>query len=357
MTCSLFFFAAEAEEPLSAEARSYDLVLRAAQFADRAGFDAVWVPERHFDVFGGPYSDPAVLAAAIAVTTERIGIRAGSVVLPLADPIRVAEQWAIVDNLSGGRVGISFASGWHPDDFALAPSSYTSRKQVLVEKLDEVRRLWGHGAVTRTNGVGRPVEVRTFPRPIQHDVPVWLTSSSNIETWRTAAAVGANVLTGLLEQNVTELAAKVDAYRQALAAAGRDPAAHRVTLMLHTFVGDDVGVVRETVRGPFLAYLRRHIELYAKRVASEDLGIEPDSVSEADKEALVEFAFERYFTQHGLFGTAESCLPLVRELAGAGVDELAHLIDFGVDTDVVLANLEHLAGLRSLLHGDLDRPR
>ena len=58
------------------------------------------------------------------MVTERIEIRAGSVVLPLHNPIRCAEDWSVVDNLSNGRVGLSFASGWHANDFALAPDNF-----------------------------------------------------------------------------------------------------------------------------------------------------------------------------------------------------------------------------------------
>ena len=71
----------------------------------RNGFKAVWTPERHFHAFGGLYPNPAVTSAAVAAITTRVRVRAGSVVLPLHNPIRVAEEWAVVDNLSQGRVG------------------------------------------------------------------------------------------------------------------------------------------------------------------------------------------------------------------------------------------------------------
>ena len=85
----------------------YRLLLEGAKFADREGFTAVWTPERHFHAFGGLYPNPSVASAAIAALTTRVQIRAGSVVLPLHHPARVAEEWALVDNLSQGRVGIS----------------------------------------------------------------------------------------------------------------------------------------------------------------------------------------------------------------------------------------------------------
>ena len=95
----------------------------AARVADAHGFNAVWTPERHFHAFGGPYPNPSVTGAAIAAVTHKVEIRAGSCVVPLHHPARVAEEWSVIDNLSNGRVGISFASGWMPEDFLLRPEN------------------------------------------------------------------------------------------------------------------------------------------------------------------------------------------------------------------------------------------
>jgi hypothetical protein len=72
----------------------YRLMIEGAKYFDRHGFEAVWMPERHFHAFGGPYPNPSVTGAALAAVTERIGIRAGSCVSPLHHPIRIAEEWA-----------------------------------------------------------------------------------------------------------------------------------------------------------------------------------------------------------------------------------------------------------------------
>ena len=83
----------------------YQLVLQAARFADRHGFSSVWAPERHYTAFGGLYPNPAVLHAALARETRHVRLMAGSHVTPLHHPLRAAEDWALVDNLSNGRVG------------------------------------------------------------------------------------------------------------------------------------------------------------------------------------------------------------------------------------------------------------
>src|SRR5262249_36642496 len=83
---SLFYFASA--DSGSPDAK-YRLLLEGAKFADQHGYEAVWTPERHFHAFGGLYPNPSVTSAALAAVTEHVGIRAGSVVLPLHNPIRV----------------------------------------------------------------------------------------------------------------------------------------------------------------------------------------------------------------------------------------------------------------------------
>src|SRR5580658_9966976 len=107
---SLFFFSADSAER---EDGKYLTLLDSAKFADEHGFAAVWTPERHFQRLGGLYGSPSVTGAALAVVTRRISIRAGSVVVPLQNALRVAEEWAMIDNLLNGRVAIAAASGWH----------------------------------------------------------------------------------------------------------------------------------------------------------------------------------------------------------------------------------------------------
>src|SRR5262249_25139060 len=126
----LLFFGGEEGE---AAREKYQFVIDVARYADGAGFAAVWLPERHFTKMGSLYPNHALLHAALARETNRIRLRAGSVVLPLHDPIRVAEEWALVDNLSGGRVELSFAPGWNAEDFILRPDHYARRYEVMYE--------------------------------------------------------------------------------------------------------------------------------------------------------------------------------------------------------------------------------
>jgi natural product biosynthesis luciferase-like monooxygenase protein len=345
LSASLFFFSAEDSHPADV---TYRFVLDAARFADEHGFESIWLPERHFNEFGAPYPNPAILAAAIAATTSRLQIRAGSVVLPLRDPVTVAEDWAMLEGLAPGRVGVAFASGWHPDDFVLDPSSFERRRDVLSDRLSDVRHLWAGGRIKRPNGVGKEVETRTFPR-VERPIPVWLTSSSNEETWRRAARSGCNVLTGLLEQNLAAVQRLTNIYREERERAGLDPGSGRVTLMVHTLMGSSAEVVRSLVEAPLSEYLSRHMNLFAKLGQSQDIGFDVEKVTAADRQTLLRFGVERYIKRHGLFGTPAECAERALAMREAGVDEIAHLLDFGVDYGRVLDHLTYLDQFRQLI--------
>src|SRR5262249_36242777 len=157
-----------------------------------------------------------------------------------------AEEWAVVDNLSRGRVGISVASGWVANDFVFQPDRFADRRRVLRESLEQLRKLWRGEAVERPDGRGKPGAARVRRRPVQPELPVWLTAAASLETFRQAGELGAGVLTHLLGQSVDELAGKIAIYREAWRRAGHGPGRGHVALMLHTFVGTDAEAVRET---------------------------------------------------------------------------------------------------------------
>jgi len=333
MQFSLFYFSSNETELTDDK---YQLLIEGAKFADQNGFVAVWIPERHFHAFGGIYPNPSVLGAALAMVTERVRLRAGSVVLPLSNPIRVAEEWSVVDNLSRGRVDIAFARGWNPNDFVLSPQTYANRTEVLFAGIQTVYKLWRGESILLPNGVGKETEIKIYPRPLQRELPVWITCSGGKETFIEAGAFGANILTALLFQPIEELAEKIALYRETRRLHGHAPETGHVTLMLHTFVGEDMAVVRNNVRGPFTEYLKTSVDLW--RRGSKSL----DDLTEKEQEDLLAYAFERYFQTSALFGTPDSCLKMVARLKEIGVDEIACLIDFGVDVDSVITSLHFL---------------
>ena len=336
---SLFYFAAGGK---TADESAYHLLIEGAKFADENGFAAVWTPERHFDEFGGIYPAPAITNAALSTITKHIHLRAGSCVLPLNNPVNMAEQWSVIDNLSQGRTGIAFASGWHADDFVLAPQNFQSRHDVMYQGIDTFNKLWAGESINLINGKGNDTEVKLFPRPVQARMPQWLTIAGDPNAFIKAGEKGLFVLTHMLRQSVGELENNINAYREAWQAAGHQGEG-KVSLMIHTFVGDSTESALETVYEPFSQYLVTALDLSGKGKADAGLGVDHDEIVNA--------AFGRYSKTAALFGDVEQCANQAQVLVNAGVDEIGCLIDFGVANDMVLQSLPKIKAVMDKLSG------
>jgi len=151
-----------------------------------------------------------------------------------------------------------------------------------------------------------------------------------------------------MEQTVEELKQRIDLYRQELLRCGHNAASRKVTVMLHTFLGDDTQEVKSIVKSPLVAYLRNHMRMYEKniRAQSTTINLNIDAITEKDKAALIERGFERYFNSNGLFGDIQNAMNIVQRLYDAGVDEIACLINFGATDNQILASLEKLSELQ-----------
>jgi natural product biosynthesis luciferase-like monooxygenase protein len=342
---SLFFFGADGDDVGPGEG-CYDLFLESSRLADELGLEAIWVPERHFLRFGGLYGSPSVTAAALAVATKRIGIRAGSVVFPLQNPLRTAEEWSMIDNLSKGRVAIGAASGWHVNDFVLAPQHYGRRREVMYEHLDVVRRLWRGEPVSFPNGEGKPVDVTIRPKPIQAELPVWITAVSE-GSFQRAGEMGFNILTSnfALEYKASTFGERVAVYRDAIRKHhGRDG---HVTLMVHTFLADSADAIDRIARPAMAKYVDSNIEMKTVNTFGAPGVSMADRFASLDKrarEVMLQMTVNTNFEAELSFvGTAEACAERARYLGGLGADELACLIDFGIPVRETLESVRRLA--------------
>ncbi|PEL51560.1 MupA/Atu3671 family FMN-dependent luciferase-like monooxygenase [Bacillus wiedmannii] len=344
MDFSIFFFSSYQKK----HTNKYEMLIEAVKFADQNNFTAIWTPERHFHEFGGLYPNPSVVSAGLAMVSDRIKIRSGSIVSPLHSPVRIAEDWSVVDNLSNGRVEIAFASGWHADDFVFFPDRYNSRTEIMYQQIEQVRALWKGQTLKLFNGSGKEIDVKTYPRPLQSNLKVWIASNGNEETIRTAAKIGANLLTNFIGQDLSELKQKIQLYRKTLEENGHSPINHKVSVMMHTFIGNDLDSVKSIVREPFTNYLSTSLELIKKLYENNSKLASIDLNNPKMLKRVSEIAFSRYWQTSALLGTVETCVPIVKQLKEIGVDEIACLIDFGIDDATVLEGLTKLVQLKNL---------
>ncbi|KPA91708.1 natural product biosynthesis luciferase-like monooxygenase domain [Pseudomonas asplenii] len=342
MQLSLFYFA-DAATGKKSTGSTYQLLLDGARYADAHGFAAVWIPERHFHPVGGLYPNPAVLGAAVATVTERVHIRAGSVVVPLHHPLRLVEEWSVVDNLSNGRVGISLASGWNPRDFVLAPGAYEHRRDSTFETVQTLRDLWSG----QSFGDGAS-KVSTFPPPVA-PLQLWISSSGTLDTFEEAGRAQAGVLTHLVKQDIPELAKKIRAYRTALAKTGSSWRGH-VTLMLHTYLAPSREQALQDAQTALEDYLIGSLTPYRTGASQR---VAPDTHETV--RAQIKDSAQRYLNEAGLIGDLNHARQVINLCHAAGVDEVACLIDFGLKHERVIEGLDQLSTLQKYM-SELEQP-
>lgn len=352
MHFSIMFFASDSG---TAAAERYEQILDIAVRSERMGFSAIWMPERHFNSFGAIFPNPCLLLSAIAARTERIQLRAGSLVSPLHDVIRIFEDWSVLDHLSRGRCSFSFGSGWNANDFVFFPDVYQRRREHMWRQIAEIKAMWLGEPVLRQNGAGQHVEVRPLPRPWSASPDIWITSSGQIETIREAGRQGAKVFTHLVGKEIDHLARAVKVYRSSLDEAGRCDDG-RLALMLHTCVASSDAAARSIARAPLKRYLRSAIALedaaarFGDGISGGRRGVPQDLDSDLIDE-LLEISVERYLDQ-SLIGSPEKCRRVIESMASIGVDEIACLVDFGPCDEAILESLELLSGI-ALRSGEL----
>lgn len=312
-------------------------------FGDKNGFSAVYLPERHFSEFGSIYANSAVMASYLIPQTQNIRFRTAGISLPLHHPAEVVEWWAMNDILSGGRVDLGFGSGWNRDDFILNPAGFEQRRALCSERIPIVQKLWRGEAVEFDGPGGDKVSIKVYPRPLQKELNVWLLVTNNEQAFIHAGKNGYNIFTMLAGGTLPQLAAKIALYRHARQQSGLDPNQGIISLMLHTFIHPDVEMVRQAVEKPFKLYLKGALESHVK--AAIDAKQDDAEVSDEQKQQILDFAYQRYYKTSALFGTVEDTKLVVDEAIAVGVDEIACLVDFGVDYDQVKQSLTYIEQL------------
>jgi alkanesulfonate monooxygenase SsuD/methylene tetrahydromethanopterin reductase-like flavin-dependent oxidoreductase (luciferase family) len=193
----------------------YEGWLERLAWAERIGIDAVWLTEHHlFD--DGYLSQPLTLAAAIAARTERLRIGTAIVQAPLRPAIDLAEQGALVDILSGGRLELGLGAGYRIPEWEAFGADGSRRYELLEERAAEVRRLWQSGGAT--------------PGPVQGRVPIWI-GGEGPRGARIAGRLGEGLLA--LKPELLPI------YREALADAGHDPGAAAMGGCANLILADD----------------------------------------------------------------------------------------------------------------------
>lgn len=274
----------------------YGELLEQIEAADALGFESFWLAEHHFHEYG-VLPRPALLLAAAAQRTRRIKLGASVVVLPFDNPLRAAEDYAMLDQLSNGRLVLGVGSGYLRHEFAGFGIPPEEKRERFDEALEIVQRAWS-GERFSYNGKHYHVgDVQLNVLPLQHPCPpLWVAILSN----QAAAFVGARRLPIMMipyatTEEFSELQGTVAAYREAFINAGGLPQDATVRFGLHVWCAEDAKAARRDAEPAMERYVRTR--LYARQ-RPYDLLVEKNLVAFGDPEKIIQVA--RRYQQAGL---------------------------------------------------------
>jgi probable F420-dependent oxidoreductase len=234
----------------------FEATIRECERAEAAGFDSVWLGEHHNSAILHP--TPLIRLAAIASRTRRLRLGTGVLLLPLYHPLAVAEEAAMVDVISGGRLVLGVGAGYAPEEFAAFGVPIKERGSRMDEAVPLLQRLWTEDKVTHAGRHYQLTGATVAPRPVQQPrPPIWIAGWVE-PAIRRAARLGDAWLGGP-SARLEELATCVRQYRDARVAAGRDPARGGVALMRYAFVAESTARAR-AIAGP--SFIRSFEEMY-----------------------------------------------------------------------------------------------
>ncbi len=224
--------------------------------AEELGFDSVWAAEHHFSEYGSCAS-PAVTLAAVAALTSRIRLGTAVTVLPLNHPLRVAEDYAFLDQLSGGRVDLGVGRGYQAPEFDGYGVNQADSREIFDECVEIIREAWTQPRCSHRGRFYNFDDVAVRPRPLQEPhPPIWMASLSP-ETFDTCGRHGFNLLCApAFGFDLRAGAAQIGDYRAALRAHGTRPEDREVGALTITYVAEDSQQARAELRDSVIWYYR-----------------------------------------------------------------------------------------------------
>jgi probable LLM family oxidoreductase len=230
---------------VSAQRRLAQLI-EEIELADKVGLDVFGVGEHHRDDYA--VSAPAVVLAAGAARTERIRLTSAVTVLSSDDPIRVFQQFATLDLLSGGRAEIMAGRGSFIESFPLFGYDLDDYEQLFATKLEQLLTL---------RAEGRARDQPVYPRPIQQPLPIWIAVGGTPQSVARAGHLGLPLALAIIGGQPERFAPMVELYREAARRAGHDADALPVSINSHTFLADTTKAAADTFFGPYSAVMTR----------------------------------------------------------------------------------------------------
>lgn len=281
---------------------AFDLV----DLADEAGLDTVWLGESHFNPNRSVLSAPIVVAGSIAARTKRLRVGMAVQVLPLINPLRIAEESATVDQISQGRFEFGVGRSGNQRAYEVMGIPYEESSARFQEALEIILEAW-KGETFSYHGQFNHIENATLsPSPYQKPHPPIRLASTSEDSFARVGHLGYPIFLSMRGMDVNELETSLKDYRKAWQEAGHPGEGGDISARFPMYIGETEEEAREDPRETIEAYFAR-----MRRLFDEGFGGSRPQRSEARRiraERLAKMTYEEILETKVIFGTPESVI-------------------------------------------------
>jgi natural product biosynthesis luciferase-like monooxygenase protein len=307
--------------------------------AENLAFDSLWVTEHHFRHFGGMLPNPQLLLTAAAQRTRRMRLGSAVSILPMHNPIRIAEDFAMLDLLSGGRLDFGAGRGMHPLEYTVFQANWSNAQARLPEALDIIMRAWTGDEFEWNGKYYRYPKLTVYPKPMQTPhPPIYVTANRDPESFAMIGTRGHHLMTLPWIANNELQRTRVEMYFAALRQAGHSISGKQVFVMYPAYIGDSDARAQADV----IEHWNRW-----RQFALEALGLDP-SKGEPYRNIFTHLDYQTMARDsRGVFGGPETCLRILQKIIETiGPTHIGLVFHFGgLSQQKVLKSMERFARL------------
>lgn len=304
------------------------------------GFHSVWFAEHHFYNYGGHVPSVPVLGTAVVQRTKRLRIGSGITLLPLQDPIRVAEEFALLDCLSGGRLEFGIGRGFQKVEYDAFERNMGDSRALFEEAHDIIMKAWTQERFSHEGKFRRVQNLQVIPKPLQKLPPVYVASIFTPDSFEWTGCMGYNLI--IVPYAVAKpeiLTGNLNLFRATRTAHGHTTEPE-VLAVYHFYCGETVEKAKEEARDAMMRYLRTAAEPNQETAYSAQYaGYEKLS------EGFKRMDYDTYLYPHRvIIGDPDQCAERIAQICTNGVTNVGMIANFGgLAPAKILASLDRFA--------------
>jgi len=259
--------------------RYYEELSESVRLADQLGWSRVMTTEHHFHYYGGAVPNPAVILAGWARETKNVRLAPAVSLMQLRDPLKVAEDYALVDQLSGGRCDMGVAKGFVPHEFDAFQIDQAEVPERIAEGLDICQRFWAGEPFSHHGKFFSFDKLEPWPMTVNGSLPIWNAASNSRESFVNAAVQGYRLMMNHYPMSAESLTKKFGWFCEAWEKTGRKTADRKAMVAFMTHIADTEEQAMEEAR----AALQEHAAAFGKVMR----GLQWDTDYEGDESVLL----------------------------------------------------------------------